>query len=158
MFLFALPRVLPIGVGTQIAILGLFALVFNLLFGYSGLLSFGHALFLGTRAYGAALLVVHLDGPPVAAILLAVLVFEGAIALVTGLLSLRLGGVYTLVALLVFLVLGFSFLLTRSTFGRALVAVRENEERTTALGVNTYRVKLIIFVISGMLTGMAGAL
>jgi branched-chain amino acid transport system permease protein len=209
-FLLALPRVFPIGIGTQIAILGLFALAFNLLFGYSGLLSFGHALFLGTGAYGAALLVIHLDGPPVAAILLAVLVFEGAIALVTGLLSLRLGGVYfsmitlafaqffyelsftvdgltggsdgllgvyrpslfgaglvdladadnfyTLVALLVFLVLGFGYLMTRSTFGRALVAVRENEERTTALGVNTYRVKLLIFVISGMLAGLAGAL
>lgn len=209
-FLLALPRVLPIGIATQIAILGLFALAFNLLFGYSGLLSFGHALFLGTGAYAAALLVIHLDGPPVAAILLAVLVFEAAVALVTGLLSLRLGGVYfsmitlafaqffyelsftldgltggsdgligvyrptlfgaglvdladadnfyTMVALIAFLVLAFGFLMTRSTFGRALVAVRENEERTTALGVNTYRVKVLIFVISGMLAGVAGAL
>ncbi|WP_276258903.1 branched-chain amino acid ABC transporter permease [Haloglomus litoreum] len=209
-FLLALPRVFPIGLATQIAIFGLFALAFNLLFGYSGLLSFGHALFLGTGAYAAALVVIHFDGPPVAAILLAVVVLEGAIALVAGLLSLRLSGVYfsmitlafgqffyelsytmdgltggsdgllgvyrpslfgaglvelsdadnfyTLVAALTFLVLLFGFLMTRSTFGRTLRAIRENEERTRALGVNTYRVKVLIFAISGMLAGVAGAL
>jgi branched-chain amino acid transport system permease protein len=209
-FLLALPRVFPIGLATQIAIFGLFALAFNLLFGYSGLLSFGHALFLGTGAYAAALIVIHFDGPPAAAILLAVLVLEGGIALVMGLLSLRLSGVYfsmitlafgqfffemsytlsgltggsdgllgvyrpslfgagmvelsdadnfyTLVALLTFLVLAFGFLMTRSTFGRTLRAIHENEERTRALGVNTYRVKVLIFAISGMFAGLAGAL
>jgi branched-chain amino acid transport system permease protein len=209
-FLLGLPRVFPIGIATQIAIFGLFALAFNLLFGYSGLLSFGHALFLGTGAYAAALVVIHFNGPPVAAILLAVLVLEGAIALITGLLSLRLSGVYfsmitlafgqfffelsytldgitggsdgllgvyrpslfgagiielsdadnfyTLVAAMTFLVLAFGFLMTRSTFGRTLRAIRENEERTRALGVNTYRVKVLIFSISGMLAGVAGAL
>jgi branched-chain amino acid transport system permease protein len=209
-FLLALPRVLPIGIATQVAIFGLFALAFNLLFGYSGLLSFGHALFLGTGAYAAALVVIHFDGPPAAAVLLAVLVLEGLVALVTGLLSLRLSGVYfsmitlafgqffyelsytlegltggsdgllgvyrpslfgagmvdladadnfyTLVALVSFLVLAFGFLMTRSTFGRALRAIRENEERTRALGVNTYRVKVVIFAISGMFAGLAGAL
>lgn len=209
-FLLALPRVFSIGLATQIAILGLFALAFNLLFGYSGLLSFGHALFLGTGAYAAALIVIHFDGPPAAAIFLAVLVLEGGIALVMGLLSLRLSGVYfsmitlafgqfffemsytlswltggsdgllgvyrpslfgagmvnlsnadnfyTLVALLTFLVLAFGFLMTRSTFGRTLQAIHENEERTRALGVNTYRVKVLIFTISGTFAGLAGAL
>jgi branched-chain amino acid transport system permease protein len=209
-FLLALPRVFPIGLATQIVIFGLFALAFNLLFGYSGLLSFGHALFLGTGAYAAALVVIHFDGPPAAAVLLAVLVLEGGIALLTGLLSLRLSGVYfsmitlafgqfffelsytldgltggsdgllgvyrpslfgagvvklsdadnfyTLVALLTFLVLAFGFLMTRSTFGRTLRAIHENEERTRALGVNTYRVKVLIFAISGMFAGLAGAL
>lgn len=59
------------------------------------------------------------------------------------------------------LLVGFLFLsrrLTRSRFGLALVASRQNEVRARALGIETYPVRLIAFVISGMGTGLAGAL
>jgi len=47
---------------------------------------------------------------------------------------------------------------SRSTFGRTLLAVRDNEERAAAIGYNLRLLKLQAFVISGAVTGLAGAL
>ena len=47
--------------------------------------------------------------------------------------------------------------LVRSPFGRVMVAMRENEERSRMLGYNPFRVKLIVMVISGIYAGLAGA-
>jgi branched-chain amino acid transport system permease protein len=62
LFLAAAPSFLPVYwvlLGTEILIMGLFAMSFNLLFGYTGLLSFGQAGLLGVGAYTAALLMTH---------------------------------------------------------------------------------------------------
>ena len=56
------------------------------------------------------------------------------------------------------LALGFSSLLARSRFGLALQGARQNEARLRATGIGPYRIRLVAFVISGMTTGLAGAL
>ncbi len=56
------------------------------------------------------------------------------------------------------LALGFSSLLARSRFGLALQGARQNEARLRATGIGPYRIRLVAFVISGMITGLAGAL
>lgn len=84
---FALPSY-PLVVLTEILILGIFALGFNVLFGYAGLLSFGQAAFFGAGAYAAALTLLH--GP--ASVWLALLAGVGAatlLALPLGLLAVR---------------------------------------------------------------------
>jgi branched-chain amino acid transport system permease protein len=48
--------------------------------------------------------------------------------------------------------------MTGARFGMALQAVRQNEGRVAALGLSPYRIRLAAFVISGMVTGLAGAL
>lgn len=94
--LVALPWVAPyfyIFIGTEILILGLLAASFNLVFGYSGMLSFGHAAFYGMGAYATALILLHLQWPLIAC--LAVSMGAGALlALVIGFLSVRLDEVY----------------------------------------------------------------
>ena len=59
---------------------------------------------------------------------------------------------------LLLLALGFSSLLARSRFGLALQGARQNEARLRATGIGPYRIRLVAFVISGMITGLAGAL
>lgn len=54
--------------------------------------------------------------------------------------------------------LGLSALITRSRFGLALEAARQNPERVVALGIRPYGLRLVAFVISGMIVGLAGAL
>jgi branched-chain amino acid transport system permease protein len=208
-FLIAVPVFFGYRIGSEFLIYGLFAYSFNLLFGRSGLLSFGHALFLGLGAYTTALVVLNTSLPLVAIFALVVLVAV-VVSLSIGLISLQLAGVYfamitlafaqlffelaftmrsisggetglpgvlrpslfgmglftpgdsltfyIFTAVITFICLGFGFLLSRSTFGRTLKGIKENEERTRALGVNTYRVKVVIFVISGTIATIAGAL
>lgn len=94
--LVALPWVTPyfyIFIATEVLILGLLAASFNLVFGYAGMLSFGHAAFYGVGAYATALVLLHLQWPLVAC--LAVSASAGAaLALVIGFLSVRLDEVY----------------------------------------------------------------
>jgi branched-chain amino acid transport system permease protein len=77
----------------NILVLGLYAVGFNLLFGYTGLLSFGHAAFLGSGAYGCGIALVHFGVPWFGAILIGVLlsVFFAAIM---GFLAIRTRGIY----------------------------------------------------------------
>jgi branched-chain amino acid transport system permease protein len=65
---------------------------------------------------------------------------------------------YVLVAFIAFLVVAFVRRLTRSQFGEALAAIKENEERSIFIGLDPRRYKLAVFVISGILCGLAGAL
>jgi len=94
--LLALPLSVPyfyIFIGTEILILGLFAASFNLIFGYTGMLSFGHAAFYGTGAYATALLLLWLQWP----LLLCLLISVGVgmlLALLVGYLCVRLNEVY----------------------------------------------------------------
>lgn len=183
----------------------LFACAFNLLLGYTGLLSFGHAAFLGSAAYacGHALKVW---GFPTELGLLFGMAVAAALGLVMGLLAIRRSGIYfamiTLaLAQMVFffflqatftggedglqrvprgLLLGFIdlrndlnlyylvmaifaigyFIIWRavhSPFGQVLKALRENEPRTLSLGYDVDRFKLLAFVLSAAIAGLAGA-
>lgn len=94
LFFAILPLLVPYhSLAINILIYGLFAVGFNLLFGYTGLLSFGHAAFLGVGAYTAGILIAQFGAAwwwaiP-AAILMAV-----AVALAMGLLAIRTRGIY----------------------------------------------------------------
>jgi branched-chain amino acid transport system permease protein len=182
----------------------LFACGFNLLLGYVGLLSFGHAAFLGSAGYVSAHAAKVWGAPPEAAILVGTAAAAG-LGAVIGYLSIRSKGIYfanitlafaqmiyffcvqtpfthgedgiqavprgmmfglldlrgTLtiyyVVLAVFLV---SFLLVyraiHSPFGQVLKAIRENEPRAVSLGYTADHYKLIAFVLSATLAGLAG--
>jgi len=184
----------------------LLACAFNLLIGYGGLLSFGHAMFLGTAGYvsGHALKVWGL--PPELGILAGTAAAAG-LAVITGLVAIRRQGIYfamitlALSQLLYFIYLQvpfthgedgiqgipqgylfgifnlanptilyyvvlagflFGFLLIfrtiNSPFGEVLKAIRENEPRAISLGYKTDQYKLLAYILSGTLAGLAGAL
>lgn len=93
-FLLIFPWLMPYeALAVNILVLGLYAVGFNLLFGYTGLLSFGHAAFLGSGAYGCGIALVHFGVPWFVAILIGVLlsVFFAAIM---GFLAIRTRGIY----------------------------------------------------------------
>ena len=183
----------------------LFACAFNLLLGFGGLLSFGHAMFLGTAGYVCAHAAKVWGFPPELAIL-AGTAASAALGTVVGSLAIRRQGIYfamiTLavaqmmyffyiqmpfthgedgiqgvprgmlfgvldlsriltmyyVVLAVF-VLGFLFIyrVIHSPFGQVLKAIRENEPRAISLGYDADRYKLIAFILSATLAGLAGA-
>jgi branched-chain amino acid transport system permease protein len=183
----------------------LFACAFNLLIGYVGLLSFGHAVFLGSAGYATA----HAAKAWGLAPELAILFGTGAAAVLgvlIGALTIRSRGIYfaniTLafaqmiyffcvqakftggedgiqavprgtmlgvldlrrtytmyfVVLAIFL-LGFLvvYRAIHSPFGQVLKAVRENEPRAVSLGYKPEHYKLLAFVLSATLSGLAGA-
>ena len=184
----------------------LFASAFNLLLGYTGLLSFGHAAFLGGAAYMAGHAIKVWSFTPELGIILGTL-GGAALGLVAGWLAIRRQGIYfsmiTLalaqmlffVALqapltggedglqgvprgklfglidlssdltmyyvaLVICVLGFLVIVrtVHSPFGQVLKAIKENEPRAISLGYDVNRFKLLVFVLSAALTGLAGSL
>ena len=183
----------------------LFACAFNLMLGYGGLLSFGHAMFLGTASYVTAHAALHWNFPPEIAIL-AGTAASALLGLVVGLLAIRRQGIYfamiTLalaqmvfffylqapftggedgiqnvprgrllglldlgnalvlyyVVLVIFLA-GFLLIyrIVHSPFGQVLKAIRENEPRAISLGYDAERYKLLAFVLSATLAGLAGS-
>ncbi|WP_284334752.1 branched-chain amino acid ABC transporter permease [Comamonas sp. NoAH] len=184
----------------------LFASAFNLLLGYTGLLSFGHAAFLGGAAYVAGHAIKVWSVTPEVGIILGTL-GGAALGLIAGWLAIRRQGIYfsmiTLalaqmlffVALqapftggedglqgvprgklfgvidlssdltmyyvaLVICVLGFMVIVrtVHSPFGQVLKAIKENEPRAISLGYDVNRFKLLVFVLSAALTGLAGSL
>ena len=183
----------------------LFACAFNLLIGFGGLLSFGHAMFLGSGGYAAAYAAKGWGLPPELAILFGtgVAVLLGA---TVGLLAIRRQGIYfamitlALAQMVYFFALqapftggedgiqavprghlfglidlsqplnmyglvlaiflgGFAFIwrVVHSPFGQVLKAIRENESRAISLGYDADRYKLVAFIISGGVAGLAGA-
>ncbi|MBT9496603.1 MULTISPECIES: branched-chain amino acid ABC transporter permease [Zoogloea] len=183
----------------------LFASAFNLLLGFAGLLSFGHAAFLGTAGYVCGLMVRDVGVTPEIGIL-AGTVCAGLLGWVFGILAIRRTGIYfamitlALAQMVYFVVLqikatggedglqgvprghlfglidlsdniamyylvyavfsiGF-FIIYRtihSPFGQILKAIRENEPRAISLGYDVNKFKLMAFVISASLAGLAGA-
>jgi len=182
----------------------LFACAFNLLIGYAGLLSFGHAAFLGSAGYVTAHAAKVWGWPPELAILGGTAA-AATLGLVVGGLAIRRQGIYfamvtlalaqmiyffclqapfthgedgiqavprgTLLGLfdlrqtltLYFVVLAIflgGFLLIYRTiyspFGQVLKAIRENEPRAISLGYKADQYKLIAFVLSATLSGLAG--
>jgi branched-chain amino acid transport system permease protein len=86
---------------TLILIWGIFALGFDLLLGYTGLLSFGHAAFWGSAAYAAGLFSQHVTGSPILMVV-AGTAFAVLLAWILGFLSLRRGGIYFAILTLAF--------------------------------------------------------
>jgi ABC-type branched-subunit amino acid transport system ATPase component/ABC-type branched-subunit amino acid transport system permease subunit len=104
------------GVATEIAIFGLVGLGFNLLLGYTGLVSFGHGAFFGLAAYAAALLQIHrLPGHVLVPIVFGTL-FAAALGLVIGFLALRRRGVYFSLLTLAFTAMIFSIVFRWTSF------------------------------------------
>jgi branched-chain amino acid transport system permease protein len=92
--LLILPWLMPDkSLAVSILIFGLFAVGFNLLFGYTGMLSFGHAAFFGGGAYGAGIAIAHFGLNWLAAIGVGIAV-AGVLAILIGLLSIRSHGIY----------------------------------------------------------------
>jgi len=183
---------------TRVLIYAMAAASLNLVLGYGGMVSFGHAAFFGAGAYVAGILTV--EGVTSAWITWPAAVAVAALAaLVIGALSLRTRGVYFIMITLAFaqmmyyvfvslkayggddglslprrassdltwyylvlallaVVLYLLHRLVRSRFGRVIEAIRENETRAAAIGYPVYRYKLLCFVISGAIAGLAGAL
>jgi branched-chain amino acid transport system permease protein len=183
---------------------------YNILFGYVGLLSLGHAMFFGAGLYGAGLAIIQL-GWSVPLAFLSGIACGAALALVIGLLALRTTGVAFMIVTMMFaqvfsllilyfaswtggdqgmvvpqsarvlnfgataldltnptvrymsalalfsLVLLITLAIVRSRYGRVLVAIRENEERTKMLGYDTFSNKLVAVVVSGTICAASGA-
>ena len=183
----------------------LFACAFNLLIGFGGLLSFGHAMFLGSAGYASAHAAKIWGFTPELAILFGTAVAL-VLGLVAGLLAIRRQGIYfamitlALAQMIFFVALqakftggedgiqsvprghlfglidlaqplamyslvaviflaGFVLIwrVVHSPFGQVLKAIRENESRAISLGYDADRYKLVAFVISGGVAGLAGA-
>jgi branched-chain amino acid transport system permease protein len=210
-FLIVFPLVMPYhALAVNVLIFGLYAVGFNLLFGYTGLLSFGHAAFLGIGSYLAGMAIVHAGWPWWAAI--AIGIAASALAgLAIGLLAIRTRGIYFAMVtlalgqivyygfykaerwtggenglrgvsveaidfgffkvdllnpvakyyfMLVFVAAALWFVsrVLASPFGAVIETVRENEKRAAACGYDVARTKLLAFVLSAGLCGLAGTL
>jgi branched-chain amino acid transport system permease protein len=183
----------------------LFACAFNLLLGYTGLLSFGHAAFIGAAGYIAGHTIKVWGLSPELGIL-AGTAFAGVLGYLFGSLAIRRAGIYFAMITLalaqmlyfvwlqmkftggedglqgvprgklfglidladnmnlyyfVFAIFMFGFLLIyrtiHSPFGQILKSIRENEPRAISLGYDVDKYKLLAFVLSAALSGLAGA-
>jgi branched-chain amino acid transport system permease protein len=188
----------------KVLCVALFACAFNLLIGYVGLMSFGHAAFYGMGSYVTAWTAKELGLTPILAILVGG-AMGGALGLLFGWIAIRRQGLYfamitlALAQMVYFFCLqapftggengiqqvprgnlfglvslqsdmamywttaaiflaGFLLLhrVVHSPFGQVLKAIRENEPRATSLGYRTDNYKLVAFVLSAALSGVAG--
>jgi branched-chain amino acid transport system permease protein len=184
----------------------IFACAFNLLLGFTGLLSFGHAAYLGAAAYATGWLVRSAGWPPELGVLGGVAVAALA-GLVIGTIAIRRQGIYfAMITLAMAQMVYFVFLqapftggedglqgvprgtlfgllplasdltmyyvvlavfvavflfvirVVHSPYGQVLKAIRENEPRAISLGYDVDRYKLLAFVLSTALAGLAGSL
>ena len=184
----------------------LFACAFNLLLGFTGLLSFGHAAFFGSAAYVVGWLIKHQGWTPELALVAAMLA-AGVLGLLVGVVAIRRQGIYfamitlamaqmvyficlqapftggedglqgvprgklfgllslepdtTLYYLILAIFVGIFLAISRivtSPFGQVLKMIRENEPRAVSLGYEVDRYKLLAFVLSAALAGLAGGL
>lgn len=189
----------------QILLFALFAMSFNLVLGFGGLLSFGHAAFFGWASYISAYAAKELGLTPELAII-AGTIAAMLLGIVFGWLAIRRQGIYFamitlalaqmayfvalqadftggedgiqsvprgnlfgifdlkndlsmywVVAIIFMASICFIHRVIHSPFGQILKAIRENEPRAISLGYDTHRYKLIVFVISATLSGLAGA-
>ena len=184
----------------------IFACAFNLLLGFTGLLSFGHAAFMGSAAYATGWLMKSAGWPPELGLLAGLEVGAG-LGLVVGLISIRRQGIYfamvtlAMAQMIYFVCLQAPFTggedglqgvprgmlfgvlplasdlalyyvvvavfvavflaivrIVHSPYGQVLKAIRENEPRAISLGYDVDRYKLLAFVLSTALAGLAGSL
>lgn len=206
-----LPLAMPYeALAINILIFGLYAVGFNLLFGYTGMLSFGHAAFLGVGSYLCGIAIVS-GGWPWWAAIFAGVAASALVGLVMGFLAIRTRGIYFAMVtlalaqivyygfykaerwtggenglrgirvetidllgwkldfldpitkyyvILVFVAAALWFVsrLLNSPFGAVIESIRENEKRAAACGYDVARAKLLVFVLSAAVCGLAGAL
>lgn len=209
------PSYFVIDLAAKVLIFGIFACSFDVMVGYTGVLSFGHSMFFGFGAYSCAILFRTMPESPITAIILAVLcstVISGVVAAVMAFFSLRVvamffamitlafasfaeivaiqfseitGGedgislqlpeyfkvthkffgwitgqsvLYYFVLLVSGLMLLIMLRLTQSPFGRVLKSIRENEDRSEALGYKTFHFRLFAVVASCVLASFSGIL
>lgn len=207
--LFAVPLLFSMSLGSRILIFAVFAMGYNLLLGYTGELSFGHAAYFGVGAYGTAAALQHVTSSLYVGILVGVLLAT-VVSVVFGYVSFQQRAIYFAMitiglAMMVYIFVlqftgitggsnglpvpldvnsslgvidpyagGWDFFLfafvvviavslflwrvVNSPFGRVLVAIRENDMRTSHLGYDVFWYLLLAFVISGAISGIAGAL
>ena len=191
----------------EIAVFAIFAMSLDLLVGYTGLVSLGHAAFLAIGAYVTAAVTVFL-GWPVSVAILASVAASSFIALLLGIFVVRLKGVFFIMVTLATGQIVYAYLfkarafggdngmsgtprielswlgldanepavfsaltllcalavyllllrIVRSPFGTLLSAIHHNENRARSLGCAVHRYKLIAFVMSGAVAGLAGSL
>lgn len=208
----ALPYVAPsrfyVNLATELLLLGLWAVSLNILIGFAGLVSFGHAAFFGLGVYTCGLLAAKF-GISLGPALLAGVAASALTALLVGAVIVRLSGIaFALVTLafsmmlfttvwrwkftggddglsvprppfrffswsydfdgsasmfyLVVVVVALTYLALRrfvaSPVGGALQAIRQNAVRAESVGIDVRRHKLIAFVVSGTVAGLAGSL
>ena len=201
----ALPWFIYPPVAMDVAAWALFAVSVDLLLGYTGLLSFGHAAFWGSSAYVTGIIAIR-SGLPFPVAILGGMLFAMVIAVPIGYLSVRRTGIYFAMVTLAFaqmiyfianqwrdltggenglqgipknffgveavesdsfsfyyaaiglilLGLGFAWRVVNSPFGRVLTAIRDNPARARSLGYDVERYKVVVFVISAGLAGLAG--
>ncbi|MDT0214925.1 branched-chain amino acid ABC transporter permease [Rothia sp. ARF10] len=201
----ALPWYIYPPVAMDILAWGLFAISIDLLLGFTGLLSFGHAAFWGTSAYVTGIIAIR-SGLPFPVAVLGGAVVAMLLAVPTGYLAVRRTGIYFAMVTLAFaqmlffianqardltggenglqgipksffgielvetdpfyfyyaalpLILIGAFAAWRtvsSPFGRVLLAIRDNPARARALGYDVERYKIMVFVISAGIAGLAG--
>ncbi len=152
----------PIGAGypdllQKFAIYGLFATGFNLLFGLTGYLSFGHAAFLGVGSYTAVWTFKLLGMNPVPAALMAV-VTSGVFALAIGYISLRRSGIYFSILTLAFAQMSYNLaysVLTPITNGETGLRVLQSDPRLFD-GASQSEGPLISTLFGIEMTGYAG--
>lgn len=190
----------------QLLCFAMFACAYNLLLGFSGMLSFGHAAFFGASAYATAwLATAHGWGP--ASATLAGAAVSALLGAVIGMIAIRRRGIYfamitlALAQLVYFVCLEAPFTggenglqgvprgalfgvlplksdvvmyyvvlatfvavflfirrIIHSPFGQVLKAIRENESRAISLGYQVNRYKLVAFMLSATIAGLAGSL
>ncbi len=195
------------GIIARVLVLAIYAMGYNLLFGYTGLLSLGHALFFASGMYGLGLAMQYLHVSPIVG-LVAGLLFAAFVSAIIGFLALRTSGVAFMIVTLMFAQAGYLTILlmgeytrgdegfvikqsqrmiasfdlsdatnryfvaltlfsiclfiigwiVQSGFGKTLVAIRENEERARMLGYNVQHHKWAAVIISGTMSGAAGAI
>jgi branched-chain amino acid transport system permease protein len=195
-------------------VMAIAALGFNLLLGYTGLLSFGHSAYFGVGAYAVALMVKYLRVGSMELFLVGAIVASVLVTAVFGIVCVRYTriffGILTLALSQVLWSLAFKFfwvtggtdglrvptpslfgglvtgtgdkttfmvhayyyyvlavfgacaalmwIIVNSPFGKALQAIRDNETRAEFVGVRIWRYRWVAFLVSGVFTGLAGAL
>jgi len=217
LLLFVLPSVVPPYEVIQLSyglIFAIAALGFNLLLGYTGLLSFGHSAYFGMGAYGVAFVVKYFKITSMEVLIVGGIVAATAVAALFGFVCVRYTriffGILTLAlsqviwslvfkffwvtggtdglrvptpsllgvgmapgqnktaflahryyyyVLVIFLVgVAVMWVIVHSPFGKALQAIRDNETRAEFVGVQVWRYRYAAFLVSGVYTGLAGAL
>jgi branched-chain amino acid transport system permease protein len=201
----ALPWLVYPPVASDIAVWALFAIALDLLIGFTGLLSFGHAAFWGTAGYVTGLVAIH-SGLPFPLAVMGGVLAAGLLAVPIGYLSVKRAGIYFAMVTLAFAQMVFfianqwrsvtggenglqgiprelfgldlsdpfyfyyaalplvllgvfaAWRIVRSPFGRVIQAIRDNPARARALGYPVQRYKLVAFVLSATLAGLAGGL
>jgi branched-chain amino acid transport system permease protein len=194
---------------TKMMLMAIFAMSLDLLVGYTGLVSLGHAAFFGLAGYVLAFAAPQYQAANLWLSLPLAMAGSALLALLIGALVLRTSGIYFIMVTLAFaqmlfflfhdtkiaggadgiyvyakpvaeiagwqafdlenhthfyfvvlvlmaLVYALLRMLLAAPFGRVIVGIRVNEQRMRSLGFRTFRYKLVCFVLSGALAGMAG--